>query len=101
MSKAVKKVASIGTFGATDALDLWGEKAADAQKKAADQAARDAAALQESSTSTPTLAGDDVSAAREAERKRKLALSGQNSTILTGAGGVTGTTTGGKSLLGS
>lgn len=100
MTKAVQKVASIGTFGVTDALDLWGEKAASAQKKAEEQAALDRAAVSTSATSTPTLASEEVAAAREAERQRKQALAGQNSTILTGAGGLGGASGGGKTLLG-
>lgn len=89
-------------LGLPDPLDLYGEKAAEAQKNANEQAELDrkAIASNDATANTPTLAGDDVSAAREAERQRKLALSGQNSTILTGAGGLTGTTGGGKTLLG-
>lgn len=101
MSKAVKKVASVGTFGVTDALDVFGDQAAAAAKKAQDQAAAEAAALQSSQTNQPTLAGDDVAAAREAERQRKLALSGQSSTILTGSSGLGANTNSGKTLLGS
>lgn len=101
MSKVAKKVTSIGTFGATDALDLWGDKAAQAQKDAAQQAERDRQALTASQTTTPTLGGDDVAAAREAERQRKLALSGQNSTILTSSSGATSSNNAVKTLLGS
>lgn len=98
MGKGLKKIAD--PLGLPDPLDLWGEKAAAAQKNANEQAAMDRAAVSTSATNTPTLAGDDVSAAREAERLRKQALAGQNSTILTGAGGLGGTSGGGKTLLG-
>lgn len=50
----------------------------------------------------PSMASEDVQAAREAERKRKALLAGQGSTILTGSGGVTGqASTGKKTLLGA
>lgn len=98
MGKSLKKIAD--PLGLPDPLDLWGEKAAKAQEDAKEQAALDRAAVSTSATTAPTLAGDDVSAAREAERLRKQALAGQNSTILTGAGGLGGTSGGGKTLLG-
>jgi len=87
-------------LGLPDPLDLYGEKAAEAQKNANEQAALDRAAIATTESNAPTLNSDDVSAAREAERQRKLALSGQNSTILTGAGGLSGGGSGGKTLLG-
>jgi hypothetical protein len=87
-------------LGLPDPMDVYGEKAAAAEKSAKESAAADRAAIATSATTAPTLGGDDVSAAREAERQRKLALAGQNSTILTGAGGLTSTSTGGKTLLG-
>lgn len=98
MGKNIRKI--MDPLGLPDPLDVYGEKAAAAQKNANEQAALDRAAVATSATNTPTLGGDDVAAAREAERQRKLALSGQNSTILTGAGGLASTTGGGKSLLG-
>lgn len=98
MGKSMRKV--FDPLGLPDPLDLWGEKAAAAQKNANEQAALDRAAVSTSATNTPTLASDDVAAAREAERQRKQALAGQNSTILTGAGGLGGTSGGGKTLLG-
>lgn len=50
----------------------------------------------------PSMASDDVQAARDAERKRKAAIAGQGSTILTGSLGVTGSaSTGKKTLLGA
>jgi hypothetical protein len=98
MGKNIRKI--MDPLGLPDPLDVYGEKAAAAQKNANEQAALDRAAIATTATNTPTLAGDDVSAAREAERQRKLALAGQNSTILTGAGGLAGSTSGGKTLLG-
>ena len=87
-------------LGLPDPLDLWGEKAAKAADDAKEQAALDRAAVSTQATTAPTIAGDDVAAAREAERLRKQARAGQNSTILTGAGGLGGTSGGGKTLLG-
>lgn len=99
MGKKIRKI--MDPLGLPDPLDVYGEKAAAAQKNANEQAALDRAAVASNDPgSAPTLASDDVSAAREAERQRKLALAGQNSTILTGAGGLSGTTGGGKTLLG-
>lgn len=98
MGKNIRKI--MDPLGLPDPLDVYGEKAAAAQKNANEQAALDRAAIATTSTNAPTLGGDDVSAAREAERQRKLALAGQNSTILTGAGGLAGSTSGGKTLLG-
>lgn len=99
MGKATRKI--FDPLGLPDPLDLWGDKAAQAQKDAEKSAAADRAALTASQETAPTLGGDDVTAAREAERQRKLALAGQSSTILTSAGGAASATTGQKTLLGS
>lgn len=49
----------------------------------------------------PTTSSDSVQAAIDAERRRRLAQSGQNGTILTGASGLLGgANTGQKTLLG-
>lgn len=49
----------------------------------------------------PTTSSDSVQAAVDAERRRRLAQSGQNGTILTGASGLLGgANTGQKTLLG-
>lgn len=54
-----------------------------------------------STAAAPTTSSDSVQAAVEAERKRRLAQSGQNGTILTGASGVLGNAnTSQKTLLG-
>lgn len=98
MGKNIRKF--MDPLGLPDPLDVYGEKAAAAQKNANEQAALDRAALATTATNTPTLGSEDVAAAREAERQRKLALSGQNSTILTGSSGLASTTGGGKTLLG-
>lgn len=98
MGKKIRKF--MDPLGLPDPLDVYGEKAAAAQKNANEQAALDRAAISTNSSSAPTLGGADVEAAREAERQRKAALAGQNSTILTGAAGLGGTTGGGKTLLG-
>lgn len=98
MGKNIRKI--MDPLGLPDPLDVYGEKAAAAQKNANEQAALDRAAVATTATNTPTLGSEDVAAAREAERQRKLALSGQNSTILTGSSGLASTTGGGKSLLG-
>lgn len=99
MGKKIRKF--MDPLGLPDPLDVYGEKAAAAQKNANEQAALDRAAVASNQTTAPTLGGDDVAAAREAERQRKAALAGQNSTILTSASGIAGSTTGGKTLLGS
>jgi len=100
MGKGLKKIAD--PLGLPDPMDLWGEKAAQAQKDAKEQAQLDRDAIAANKESTPTLAGEEVSAAREAERQRKLALSGQSGTILTGPSGATADNTAGiKTLLGS
>lgn len=97
-----KKAVKLATFGAIpDALDIWGDKAAAAQKEAREQADRDRAALESSQSSSPAMDSEAVAAAREAERLRKQAVSGQSGTILGGAGGSMANTTGGKTLLGS
>lgn len=52
-------------------------------------------------TAAPTTSSDSVQSAVEAERRRRLAQSGQNSTMLTGASGVLGSaSTSQKTLLG-
>lgn len=73
--------------------------AADRAKEAA-KAAEEALGSTASSTA-PTTSSDSVQAAVEAERKRRLAQSGQNGTILTGSSGVLGNAnTSQKTLLG-
>lgn len=72
--------------------------AADRAKEAAELAAGSSVS---STTPPPTTSSDSVQAAVEAERKRRLAQSGQNGTILTGSSGVLGNAnTSQKTLLG-
>lgn len=99
MGKSLKKIAD--PLGLPDPMDLWGEKAAKAQKDAKDQAELDRKAIQDSQTSEPTLASSDVAAAREAERQRKLAIAGQSGTILTSSSGAAPQNAGVKTLLGA
>ncbi|MCU7218027.1 hypothetical protein [Pseudomonas sp. VE 196-7] len=71
---------------------------ADREKAAAEAAAGSATTA---STTAPTTSSDSVQAAVDAERRRRLAQSGQNGTILTGASGVLGNaSTSQKTLLG-
>lgn len=71
---------------------------ADREKAAAEAAAGSGTTA---STTAPTTSSDSVQAAIDAERRRRLAQSGQNGTILTGASGVLGgANTSNKTLLG-
>ncbi|WP_044271478.1 hypothetical protein [Pseudomonas fluorescens] len=71
------------------------------REKAAAKAAAEAAGSTASTAVAATTSSDSVQAAVEAERKRRLAQSGQNGTILTGSSGVLGgASTGQKTLLG-
>lgn len=83
--------------------NLTGENTGFLNKAERDKAA--AEAMTGSGTSAnptaPTTSSDSVQAAVDAERRRRLAQSGQNGTILTGASGVLGgANTGQKTLLG-
>lgn len=74
------------------------------REKEAAKAAQEAAEAVGSSaapTTAATTSSDSVQAAIEAERRRRLAQSGQNGTILTGSSGVLGNAnTSQKTLLG-
>ena len=71
---------------------------ADREKAAAEAASGSGTTA---STTAPTTSSDSVQAAVDAERRRRLAQSGQNGTILTGASGVLGgANTSNKTLLG-
>jgi len=86
--KAIKKIANVATLGL--AGGLLGD----------DQAAAPAA-VEAPAAAAPSTSSDSVQAAVEAERKRRLAASGQGGTILTGATGVLGNAnTSQKTLLG-
>ncbi|MCY1447204.1 hypothetical protein D9M71_638120 [compost metagenome] len=90
MSKSIKKIARVATFGLSDAIlpstpETTGSTAAVPTPAA-----------------TPSVTGEEASAAREAQRRRQLAAAGLGGTMLTGAGGLSGAAnTAGKSLLGS
>jgi hypothetical protein len=74
---------------------------ADREKAAAKAAAEAAGSVTTAGTTAATTSSDSVQAAVEAERKRRLAQSGQNGTILTGSSGVLGNAnTSQKTLLG-
>lgn len=100
MGKSIKKI--LGTK-VLDPMDVWGTQAEAAQKNANEQAEKDREAMKGAAPgSAPNLGDAEVQAAREAERKRKGALYGSGSTVLTGAGGLSGSNpNGGKTLLGS
>jgi len=71
---------------------------ADREKAAAEAAAGSAVTA---TTAAPTTSSDSVQAAVDAERRRRLAQSGQNGTILTGSTGLLGgANTSQKTLLG-
>lgn len=65
------------------------------------EAAKAAAGSVTSTATAPTTSSDSVQAAVDAERRRRLAQSGQNGTILTGSSGLLGgANTSTKTLLG-
>ncbi|WP_247842581.1 hypothetical protein [Pseudomonas sp. MWU12-3103b] len=82
--------------------NLTGEQTGFLGKADREKAAAEAAAGSVTSTTTaPTTSSDSVQAAVDAERRRRLAQSGQNGTILTGSSGVLGgANTSNKTLLG-
>lgn len=93
MSKAAKSIAKVisGTVGG-QLFGLGGNTGSE----------NDSAPAVAAPAATPTAAGEEASAAREAQRRRQLAAAGLGGNILTGAGGLSnGATTAGKSLLGS
>ncbi|MCM8743616.1 hypothetical protein [Pseudomonas koreensis] len=82
--------------------NLTGEQTGFLGKADREKAAAEAAAGSVTSTTTaPTTSSDSVQAAVDAERRRRLAQSGQNGTILTGSTGLLGgASTSNKTLLG-
>ncbi|WP_434569169.1 hypothetical protein [Pseudomonas sp. Z3-8] len=82
--------------------NLTGENTGFLNKAERDKAAAEAmTGSTTTSTTAPTTSSDSVQAAIDAERRRRLAQSGQNGTILTGASGVLGNAnTSQKTLLG-
>ncbi len=110
IKKLVNKVVALDPLRGGDVIlegmglpNMFGENTGMFNKAEREKAAAEAA--QGSGTSAnpaaPTTSSDSVQAAVEAERKRRLAQSGQNGTILTGSSGVLGNAnTGQKTLLG-
>ncbi|MBJ2290742.1 hypothetical protein JFT44_12430 [Pseudomonas sp. MF5691] len=83
--------------------NMFGENTGMFNKAEREKAAAEAASGSGASANpaAPTTSSDSVQAAVEAERKRRLAQSGQNGTILTGSSGVLGNAnTSQKTLLG-
>ncbi|WP_058545810.1 hypothetical protein [Pseudomonas fluorescens] len=83
--------------------NLTGENTGFLNKAEREKAAAEAASGSGTSVNpaAPTTSSDSVQAAIDAERRRRLAQSGQNGTILTGASGLLGgANTGQKTLLG-
>ena len=83
--------------------NMFGENTGMFNKAEREKAAAEAASGSGTSANpaAPTTSSDSVQAAVEAERKRRLAQSGQNGTILTGSTGVLGNAnTSQKTLLG-
>lgn len=83
--------------------NMFGENTGMFNKAEREKAAAEAASGSGTSVNpaAPTTSSDSVQAAVEAERKRRLAQSGQNGTILTGSTGVLGNAnTSQKTLLG-
>lgn len=112
IKKLVNKVVALDPLRGGDVIlegmglpNMFGENTgmfnkAEREKEAA-KAASEAAGSVTSTSAAATTSSDSVQAAVEAERKRRLAQSGQNGTILTGSSGVLGgASTGQKTLLG-
>jgi hypothetical protein len=112
LKKLVNKVVSIDPLRGGDVLlegmgmpNLTGENTGMLNKSDRDKAAAEAAASAAGSitapATAPTISSDSVQSAVEAERRRRLAQSGQNSTLLTGSSGLLGNAnTSQKTLLG-
>jgi hypothetical protein len=118
IKKLINKVVDIDPLRGGDVIlegaglpSLMGENTGMLNKSDRDKAAAKAAEVAaESATGTeasaaaitaPTTSSDGVQAAVDAERRRRLAQSGQNGTILTGSTGVLGNAnTSQKTLLG-
>lgn len=112
IKKLVNKVVKLDPLRGGDVLlegmglpNMFGEKTGMFNKAERDKelakAASEAAGSVGSTAAAVTTSSDSVQAAVEAERKRRLAQSGQNGTILTGSSGVLGgASTGQKTLLG-
>ncbi|MEG0243783.1 MAG: hypothetical protein RR726_15215 [Pseudomonas sp.] len=110
IKKLVNKVVALDPLRGGDVLlegmglpNMFGENTGMFNKAEREKAAAEAASGSGMSANpaAPTTSSDSVQAAVEAERKRRLAQSGQNGTILTGSSGVLGNAnTSQKTLLG-
>ena len=110
IKKLVNKVVKLDPLRGGDVLlegmglpNMFGENTGMFNKAEREKAAAEAATGSGTSANpaAPTTSSDSVQAAVEAERKRRLAQSGQNGTILTGSSGVLGNAnTSQKTLLG-
>lgn len=111
IKKLVNKVVALDPLRGGDVIlegmglpNMFGENTgmfnkAEREKKAAKDAAEAAGSV--AGPAAATTSSDSVQAAVDAERKRRLAQSGQNGTVLTGASGVAGNAnTSQKTLLG-
>lgn len=110
MSKKIKKIANVATFGlagAAEKLALDPIKAAlGLGSSALGLGGKEDSQAQESGASSPsaipTAQDPEALAAREDQKKRQAAAAGLSANVLTGAGGLkTQANTGLKSLLGS
>lgn len=110
LKKLVNKVAKLDPLRGGDVVleglglpNMFGEQTGMFNKAEREKAAAEAASGSGSNANpaAPTTSSDSVQAAVEAERKRRLAQSGQGSTILTGSAGLLGNaSTSQKTLLG-
>ncbi|MFA7945198.1 hypothetical protein ACEK06_22520 [Pseudomonas brenneri] len=109
IKKLVNKVVKLDPLRGGDVIlegmglpNMFGENTGMFNKAEREKAAAEAASGSTASTSAaPTTSSDSVQAAVDAERRRRLAQSGQNGTILTGSSGVLGNaSTSQKTLLG-
>ena len=110
LKKLVNKVAKLDPLRGGDVVleglglpNMFGEQTGMFNKAEREKAAAEAASGSGSTANpaAPTTSSDSVQAAVEAERKRRLAQSGQGSTILTGSSGLLGNAnTSQKTLLG-
>lgn len=109
MSKSVKKVASVATFGLSDVATKLAVDPIKAALGLGSQAlglgGQDMKSQQTGATapaSIPTAQDPEALAAREEQKKRQAAAAGLSANVLTGAGGLkTAANTQLKSLLGS
>ena len=110
IKKLVNKVVALDPLRGGDVIlegmglpNMFGENTGMFNKAEREKAAAEAASGSGTSANpaAPTTSSDSVQAAVDAERKRRLAQSGQNGTILTGSSGVLGNAnTSQKTLLG-